>query len=199
MADHFLVALWARDAVIAGDIEHMREPLAMVASYQYDVAPANWRQPLRQLQIAADVVSSASTIELAARGVAQIGQQCGACHVSETAQPRVPEAGPKAEPVERGALSKRMEQHMWATDQLWEGLTMASEEAWQAGASALASAPLTSQFGATHALTPALQEVRRLGRRATTAISPEQRVTVYAALLATCGKCHAGSRSVAAD
>ena len=195
MAEHFVIVTSARDAVIKGTLRELRAPLRALADYRYpDVELGGWAGPIAQLQQAARLTSDAKSLEQAASGVAAMGRVCGQCHLDN--------GGARTQfdlPVEKKAaradtLKVRMLRHTFAADSLWLGLTTPSDEAWNAGASALTHAPPKPP---EDALTPtpgfeaALQEVRSLGQRAAEAGNLDERANVYALLLATCANCHA--------
>ena len=88
-----------------------------------------------------------------------------------------------------------MIRHLWAADRLWEGLVGPSEEAWRAGALAMAEtqAELASEFRASSAagrIGAFLEEVSLLAKEAVDAEGLEDRADVYGRLLGTCDRCH---------
>lgn len=191
MADHFLIASWARDAVIAGTIEPLREPLTALADYRYDdLRPGVWLPWIAQLQAAARLTASAENLDAAAMGVATMTRLCGECHRANGAGPKVVPNLPAIERSEREDLSGRMFRHIWGATLLWEGLVSPSDEAWEQGARELRSAPaelderLPAEFDAD------LREVVDLGTAASEAATLEERADVYGLVLATCAGCH---------
>jgi mono/diheme cytochrome c family protein len=193
MGDHFLITAWARDAIIYGELDALREPLMTLADFKY---PAAMPPGLTELQDAARVTAKASTLVAAAAGVATMGRVCGECHQKRNLGIEVkrqtfggPSKGKHAETIDT-----RMFRHGWAAERLWEGLVAPSDHAWQAGAAALAHAPKQTpklNRPASEALTRQLRAMRELGVRASTAASMQERAEVYALTLASCAQCHA--------
>jgi mono/diheme cytochrome c family protein len=195
MAEHFAVATWARDAVINGNLDALRRPLRALADYRYaSVAPGGWLGSIAKLQQAAGLTADAETLDVAAAGVAAMGRVCGSCHREQGGGPHFAGAERERSRPTSDTLGTRMVRHMWAADRFWEGLTGPSDDAWQAGAEALAHAP-EAPPRADPPLPPrfvaALQNVRTLGQRALEASSDEERANVYGAFLASCAACHA--------
>ncbi|HKP60632.1 MAG TPA: hypothetical protein VJV78_28085 [Polyangiales bacterium] len=192
MADHFLITSWARDAVIAGSLDALREPLTALADYRYEgLHPGGWLPWLAQLQAAARLTSDAATLDSAAVGVATMARVCGECHVANHGGPSVPEPAP--EPEEQFAadtVPERMGRHMWAAEMLWEGLTAPSDVSWKAGVEALAHAPAQLDAELPASFDEQLNEVKAIGRDAGEATSLAQRADVYGLLIATCADCH---------
>jgi hypothetical protein len=195
MVDHFVIVTFGRDAVINGDLEALREPLAAFADYDYrSVAPGGWLPWIAQIQTAARLTSEASALETAAVGVATMARSCGGCH---EASGRGPDFGPsdhETKTPSSDTLEERMQRHIWAADRMWEGLTAPSDEAWQEGAAALAHTP--SSVPATKPPLPPrfveeLLATRALADDAVGATSAAQRADVYAGFIASCANCHA--------
>jgi hypothetical protein len=194
MNDHFIITKLARDAVIAGDIEAARGPVAALADYEYaSELPAGWRPHLDRLQDAARQTVSAGDLTGAARGVATMAKVCGDCHLEESGKA---ELGASSEPItgRSDSLHERMGRHILALDRMWVGLTGPSDDAWRDGAKVLLHAPAKMRGTSTELsadFQASLREVRALGRSAEAAKSGEQRAEVYGQLLATCAHCHA--------
>lgn len=193
MADHYVIATYARDCVIAGDIEALREPLQTLADYEYpSVAPGGWLRGIAELQEAARLTARADSIEVAAAGVATMGRICGDCHQSggqgPVPAPAPPRLGYDGEP---DSLAQRMFRHMVGAQQLWEGLTIPSTAAWQAGAYAIGHAPEPADRALPSGFVNALAEVRALGTRGADLQHASERADLYGLLLTTCSDCHA--------
>jgi hypothetical protein len=191
MADHFMITSWARDSVIAGMIDPLREPLGALADYRYDELPAgSWVPRMAQLQAAARLTSQAETLDAAAMGVATMARVCGECHVENHGGPAVPPPPEKSARVAVDTVGQRMGRHMWGAELLWEGLTAPSETSWNAGAETLMEAPdeLDQQLPAN--FDAALREIVSFGRTAREATTLAERADVYGLLIATCADCH---------
>ncbi|MGD8863088.1 MAG: hypothetical protein PVI30_23945 [Myxococcales bacterium] len=195
MAEHFAVATWARDAVINGNLEVMRDPLMELARYEYaSVVPGGWLPRVAQMQQAARITAQARTLDLAATGVATMARVCGECHAEQDGGPEFATGFRTGRQPDHDTLASRMYRHMWAADRMWEGLTGPSDEAWRAGAEALAKAPLSrpdAEPPLPDGFADALSQLRDLGVAATEADSIARRADVYGMFLASCADCHA--------
>jgi cytochrome c553 len=191
MADHFMITSWARDSVIAGMIDPLREPLSTLADYRYDELPAgSWVAGMAQLQAAARLTSQAETLDAAAMGVATMARVCGECHVANHGGPAIPPPPEKAPYVAADSVGERMGRHMWGAELLWEGLTGPSETSWNAGADTLIEAPEELDEQLPESFDTSLREVVALGQAAKEATSLAKRADVYGLLIATCADCH---------
>ncbi|HET8932576.1 MAG TPA: hypothetical protein VFN67_04010 [Polyangiales bacterium] len=197
MLEHFIIATWVRDSVVDGNLAGIGTPLTALAEYGYQsVAPGGWMTDIAQLQAAARLTAQSKTLAAAARGVAAIGRVCGECHQAH--------GGPDIQRYKQETLAPktdsfegRMFRHAWAVERLWEGLTTPSDEAWAAGAAALAHAPGTppkAKPALPATVVQTLNVVRGLGTKATAAESFEQREKLYGELLVTCAECHRSSQ-----
>lgn len=194
MADHFLIATFSRDAVINGDLESLREPLTALAQHDYaGVAPGGWMPWIAELQQAASLTAQAQRLDAAASGVAALARVCGGCHEAQGRGPHYVQAHEDDAPRGSRTLADRMYRHMWALDRLWEGLTAPSDQAWVAGAKALArvaAEPSAQSAALSPSLLAALAELRALSIDVTEATTLDKRANVYGLLLATCADCH---------
>lgn len=193
MSTHFLIVTWARDAVINGSLEALREPLTALADFDYgSVAPGGWMEPIAALQTTARITAESESLDAAAAGVAVMARQCGDCHTAERHKPYFGPDIHARQPLEPGSLRERMERHIWATDRMWEGLTAPSEDAWNAGAAALANVPVENIAAQVPVkFVPALRRLRELGTAALSADTRDARTKSYGTLLASCAACHA--------
>jgi hypothetical protein len=195
MVDHFVIATWSRDAVINGVLEALREPMDAIAHFDYSATtPEEWMPRVSRMQAAARVTASAESLTIAAAGVAAMARECGDCHAEHRKSPYFgPDIrAPKSPPPD--SLGERMQRHIWAADRMWEGLTAPSNEAWNAGASALARAPggsPASELPLPADFVERLSALREVGKRALQARRSEQRAKAYGLLIASCADCHA--------
>lgn len=190
MRDHYRIVAWARDDVIVGDTKELQVPLRQLADYRSDARELEqWKPWLSRLQSAASMTAQATTIELAAAGVATMARTCGECHRSTH---RGPPASRASEPdkLTSNPIANRMHVHSWATERLWAGLTEPSDEAWLAGASALARLSEYAAGDPRPDYAAEFSRIRALGTSALSLTESEQRADVCGVLLATCGHCH---------
>lgn len=181
-----------RDAVARGDLDEAKAEAKLLAKLRIEgPSGALWRQMFDAMRTAAAGLSGANDLNEASRDVAMVAKTCGDCHTM-FGRPGVivEQANARASGVR--AL---MQRHQWAAERLWDGLVVPSDDAWRAGAVALAEAPL-----APEQLTPGKspgpkvgeleQAVHQLGQAAANTERVDVRVGLYGQALATCAECH---------
>lgn len=181
-----------RNAVVRGDLDGAKGEAKLLAQLRVAGPTSGLFRRLRDaMKDAAAQASGASDLKGASHDVGVVAKTCGDCHQMFgrpgmiVGQPPPPASGVRAS----------MQRHQWAAEQLWEGLVVPSDDAWSAGALALADAPL-----APEALTPGkapeprvgelTQTVHDLGRRAAAVERVDTRADLYGQMLATCADCH---------
>ena len=189
MQAHFEEALLIRQAVIAGKPENAREPaLALARLREADQFPESWRGFVDRMREVAGRIEESTLVSRAATATADLGVTCGLCHQQRGG----PEPSKEPAPDEGTSVESRMQRHVWATERLWEGLYVPSDDAWEGGAKALSTAPFPSELlkeGDVYARTAA-RDFARLAVKAPAKRTPRDRAELYAELLSTCGSCH---------
>jgi cytochrome c553 len=181
-----------RDAMVRGDLDWVKGEARLLAELRV-VGPTSglFRHQLDAMKDAAARVSGANELKDASLDVGVVAKTCGDCHHvfgrpgMIVGQPAAPAAGVRA----------AMQRHQWTAEQLWEGLVIPSDDAWNAGALVMEEAPLDPE-----ALTPSKSPVPRvgelaltvhdLGRNAAASNRVDLRADVYSQMLATCADCH---------
>lgn len=187
MADHYIRALDVQRAIIAGDLEGAREPATWIAEHATPRSmPKDWGPFTVAMQGAARKVNEAQTLEEAAQHAAEMGKVCGECHAATGAE--VPIAA-KLDPPKDKDPKSHMKRHHWAADRLWDGLTVPSNEAWEAGAYMLAEAPLHTIDTESEVMKIA-EETHALGEKAVAEDNPNARAQILGQFLADCASCH---------
>jgi hypothetical protein len=189
MQAHFKDALLIRQAVIAGTPENAAEPArALTHIQEADRLPESWRGFVDRMQEVAGRIQESTLVSRAAAATADLGVSCGLCHQQRGG----PHASKEPAPAEGTTIESRMRRHAWATERLWEGLYVPSDDAWDAGAKALGAAPFPSEVlkqGGVYGRTAA-RDFARLVVKAPAKRTPRDRAELYAGLLLTCGSCH---------
>ena len=189
MRAHFTDALLIRKAVIAGTPEQAASAAeALSKSESLEALPAGWRPFVERMQLTAGRINNSTSASQAAAATADLGVACGECHLQRGG----PKASTEPAPAQGTALTDRMQRHVWATERLWEGLTVPSSEAWAAGAKALSASPFPAEIlkqGGVHGRSAA-GDFKKLVGQAPTKKKVEERAALYAELLVTCGGCH---------
>jgi mono/diheme cytochrome c family protein len=191
MQDHERHGVALRDAVERGDLADARREAKVLADLRLAAGDdPEWRREVEALNAAARAESTATDVDAASRGLSTVARACGDCHRS---------LGPVAIVgdlvADDGGVIPLMKRHEWAATKLWVGLVVPSDNAWQVGAAMLAEAPVAPEL-LTPGKSPAprvvalARAVHDLALRASRAQSTEDRVHVYADLVATCSGCH---------
>ncbi|MBT8396772.1 MAG: hypothetical protein HKO65_16190 [Gemmatimonadetes bacterium] len=179
--------------VVQGDLEKAKAAASWLLEREAGgLWPAGGEQYRQALLNSADRITEAQAVEEVALETGRLAASCGGCHMAQKGGPRfvVGSEAPGGESQEA-----QMIRHLWAADRLWEGLVGPSEEAWAAGALAMAEtqpalarafrdSPAFGRIGAF------LEEVNLLAREAVDAEDLDERADVYGRLLATCDRCH---------
>jgi cytochrome c553 len=192
MKDHEKHGVAIRDAVARGDLDAAKREAAGLAllSIEGTIDPA-WKQRLDAMNVAAARVANAMDITDAAHGLGPLAKTCGDCHTMlGRPWPAVPPQTGQA-----SGVRPFMVRHQWAASQMWDGLAIPSDDAWKAGAHALAEEPLSPE-----ALTPGKtpvpkvgdleQSVHDLARKAEAVDKVDARMQLYGDAMATCAECH---------
>ncbi len=195
MQAHFVDALLIRKAVIAGRPEDTSRPAnAIVDIRDLDNLPKGWRPFVEHMQETAGRITNSTTPSAAAAAAADLGVSCGLCHQRNGGpKPSTEPEPPRGTTVESGMLH-----HIWATERLWDGLSVPSDTAWNAGAKALSSSdPFPKQFlkeGGVD-VRSAAADFAKLTAKAPTKKTVPERAALYAELLVTCGTCHTAMKN----
>jgi hypothetical protein len=129
MHEHLARVTTMQEAVIRGDAEAAVEPARWIADHQPTAGlPAGQETVLADMKKQAAVVAEAKDPKNAATATAMVVSYCGTCHAAAKVTAAIPEP-PK--PVAEGAVAAHMMEHQWATDLLYQGLVIPSEERWQ--------------------------------------------------------------------
>jgi cytochrome c553 len=191
----FWLAVVARNAVIAGDLESAKRAASALAEHDYaGTLPGDWRHWVAQMQLRADEVALAPDLPAAAQSLAALGLSCGDCHAQMRGgrEPQAEDAVAWKDPPED--LRERMNRHADGVEQLWHGLTDPSDDAWRNGTVTLTRAPLRPALRDGEEISPTMtaqiEEVRALAKRARVAASHPERATIYGELIARCASCH---------
>jgi cytochrome c553 len=104
----------------------------------------------------------------------------------------IPEA-PK--PTAEGPVAAHMVEHQWATDLLYQGLVIPSEERWQKGLAAMAGAPLAEKdlpkdAKLTKEIAALEKKVHEMAGKAKTATDLGTKVAFYGEYIGGCAGCH---------
>jgi len=191
MGVHFERAKDARDALMFGDLDVMREPLTWLAHHQPPPdLPGTGLSQFDAMCAAATRGVEARDIESASRAVADVSRACGACHAAVGDGPTFDTS--LLPPLEEGAKS-HMARHRWAADRMWEALIQPSDSAWEGAIVMLGEGAMGEEVmsEAIRRSPKALELAKRVHALAEEdAPTPQLRAELYARLLATCAACH---------
>lgn len=202
------VALELRDAVIAGDIARARSTAEQLrTNLRLESFPPSLRPYADKLDVQARQASEAPDLQRAATAVAHAAKRCGDCHWHTRSGPRDFRVDVRLPTQGEESLRMRMVRHGVASDQLWLGLVVPSDEMWQKGGKTLASAPLSpptfdedppppltpsiESTEAQHIIAEQVEHLRDVSLAVRRARTHTDRADVYATYLAGCATCHA--------
>jgi len=194
MHEHLSRVATMQEAVIRGDIEAAVEPARWIADHQETAGlPAGQEAVLTDMKKQAAVVAEAKDPKNAATATAMVISYCGTCHAAAKITAAVPEA-PK--PVAEAGVSSHMLEHQWATDLLYQGLVMPSEERWQKGLAAMQGTPLSEKdlpkdAKLTKEIVALEKRVHEMAANAKTATDIGTKVAFYGEYIGSCAGCHA--------
>ena len=189
MRAHFKETELIRNAIITGKLNNAVSPAKALANMEGmgKIAPKG-HPAVELIKVASRRVGNSPDAPAVAAATADIGVACGSCHRSSN--------GPKLEvgkpPAAGTTVASRMARHVWATDRLWEGLYVPSDAAWAAGADALTGDVFPEEVrkkGGVHGRSAA-DRLASLVATAGSKKTPQDRATLYAAMLETCSACH---------
>ena len=193
MHEHLARVTTMQEAVLRGDLEAAVEPARWIADHQPTAGlPVGQESVLADMKKQAAVVAEAKDFKNAATATAMVISYCGTCHAAAKITAAIPEA-PK--PVAEGAVSSHMMEHQWATDLLYQGLVMPSEERWQKGLAAMQGTPLTEKdlpkdATLTKEIVALEKKVHEMAEKAKTATDLGTKVAFYGEYIGGCAGCH---------
>lgn len=182
-----------QEAVIRGDMEAAVEPARWIVDHQETAGlPPGTDSIVADMKKSAAVVAEARDFQNAATATAMVISYCGTCHVASKASPAVAEP---PQPVAEPSLAAHMMEHQWATDLLYEGLVLPSEERWQKGLAAMQTTPLSERdlpkdAKLTKEVVALEKNVHELAAKARTATDLGTKVAFYGEYIGGCAGCH---------
>ena len=193
MPPHYADAVHVRDAVVRGDLVRStcRGRPTWLAPRSRPAGQGRTVHATAMNAAALRVGQAVDAAAAAAPAAAMLGT-CGECHRALSVLPAI-----AAQPIPAvGETVGHMLNHRRASDQLMEGLVMPSSTAWNDGAQALRTMPITrGKLPKDPKLTPEVmageQRLHQLADRAAAATATPDREAVYGEMLATCASCHA--------
>jgi hypothetical protein len=193
MHEHLARVTAMQDAVIRGDMEAAVEPARWIADHEPTPGlPAGQEAVLANMKKSAAVVAEAKDFKNAATATAMVISYCGTCHAAANVTP--PMAEPPT-PVSDVPLAAHMMEHQWATELMYQGLVMPSEERWQKGLSAMQTTPLSEKdlpkdAKLTTEVAALEKKVHGLAGQAKTATDLGTKVAFYGEYIGNCAGCH---------
>ena len=180
-------------ALISGNLVSARTLATKVRHGFSGEQPVGWKPFIERTIASAEILEVTDDLAIAAGIAATMAGTCGDCHVAENAAVINQTAMPP--PHEEDPFSDFMTQHRWGADRMWEGIIGPSDEAWRAGAKALATTDLSADDVGEHLImTPEIEallvQVRRDSAAAPTTEGAENRQKLYGSFLAGCASCH---------
>lgn len=179
--------------VVQGNLQRVRDAGTWLLDQgSYMGGPVAVTGDFEAMNKEARVLSQANDLAQAAAAAGRLAATCGGCHVETGGGPRFV-VGSEAP----GGVSQEahMIRHLWATDRMWEGLVGPSDEAWLAGAEALAVTDpgMVDAIRATippDAIEGFLAGVGDAARIALEAEGLDERARAYGDAVRACTQCH---------
>jgi len=167
MAGHYGLFIELQSALLMGDLQSAQATAHSLGMGQMPAVATPWVEALKS---AAERVAVASNIADAAQSSGTLILACGSCHAEVGASPNLRFAGG----VPTGdSRAQHMSRHMWALDQLMDGIISGDDEYWMNGAGTLADDDTMGDVG-----------------RQAVAAAGDQRAVAYGHVLAACADCH---------
>lgn len=194
MHEHLARVTTMQEAVIRGDMEAAVESARWLADHEPTPGlPVGQEAVLADMKRQAAVVAEAKDPRHAATATAMVVSYCGTCHAAAKITAAIPEP-PK--PVAEAGVSAHMMEHQWATDLLYQGLVMPSEERWQKGLAAMQGTPLSEKdlpkdAALTKEVVALEKRVHEMAANAKTATDIGTKVAFYGDYIGGCAGCHA--------
>ncbi|MGD2120663.1 MAG: hypothetical protein PVJ76_02915 [Gemmatimonadota bacterium] len=179
--------------VVQGDLGKAQKAAAWLLDREDEmVVPPEGVEYQRAMLSSAARIMEAAELRTVAMETGHLAGGCGSCHLAVKAGPRFVVGNEAPSGTSQEA---QMIRHLWAADRMWEGLVGPSDQAWEAGAKAMAETQpaLARVFRASTSMAEPegfLREVNSLANEATTATSLAEKADVYGRLLNTCNRCH---------
>ena len=193
MHEHLARVTAMQEAVIRGDLEAAVEPAKWIAEHQETGGlPAGTETFVAYMKKQAAAVAEAKDLKNAGTATAMTLSYCGSCHAAAKVTPQMAEP---AMPAAKGAAEAHMLEHQRATDLMYQGLTMPSDERWQKGLAAMQGSPLAEKdlpkdAKLTREIVALEKKVHELAAKAKTTTDLGTRVALYGEYLSGCAGCH---------
>ena len=182
-----------QEAVIRGDMEAAVEPARWIADQQPTAGlPAGQEAVLEDMKKQAAVVAEAKDFKNAATATAMVISYCGTCHAAAKIEPAILEP-PK--PASEGPVAAHMVEHQWATDLMYQGLVMPSQQRWQRGLEAMRGTPLGEKdlpkdAKLTMEVAALEKRVHEMAAKSVEPLDLGTKVAFYGEYIAGCAGCH---------
>ena len=179
--------------VVQGDLEKAQDAASWIINREGRIPfPSGGESYEEEVLEYASRIVAARDLPAVAAETSRLASACGGCHQAMGGGPSFVVGGSVPRGESQEALMVR---HLWSVDRMWEGLVGPSEEAWMAGAKAMAETEPTLARAFRGSDMPGraeefLREINLLATEALNAYDLGQRADVYGRLLATCNRCH---------
>ncbi len=199
MSTHNTMITTARDAVINGKLEAVKEPMTWLAHHPpHPYVPPQADKYFVQMQGAARVAANAHTLSAAATGISTVATICGECHQALELKPAYKEEIP---PDDRDGVAWHMARHRWAADRLWEGMIMPSDTLWNLGVAGLQEDALHGEeLHDGEKMSDDEKKVadwlHTLGDMGYDETSTKSRASFFGELMNSCSECHSTMRAI---
>jgi mono/diheme cytochrome c family protein len=191
MERHFEEADEIRTAALRGEVETVREvSVAFAARVAEATYPEPWADSVTRLEQVLGAATSVDDMRKGAGLVAEVGASCGSCHREHDVPVK------RAWPLEPDP-EHRMNTFAYATELLWLGLVVPSDEAWSRGAEAYHAALSCEDFDAVPVGPYHMGQCSSLRATGATVVGAKDdaaRTRAFADVVQHCASCHGAPR-----
>jgi cytochrome c553 len=169
------------------------EPARWIADHQETAGlPAGTEPIVADMKKQAAAVAESKDLKNAGTATAMTISYCGTCHATAKVTPQMTEP---VKPTEPNITKAHMLEHQWATELMYQGLTMPSAERWTKGLDAMAGSPLAEKdlpkdTKLTKEIVALEKKVHELATKAKATTDVGSKVALYGEYLAACAGCH---------
>lgn len=188
MQTHAAQTRTARLAIIDGNLQLATQAgTALLARIPAWTLPGSARTLEPALIVPARALAEATTLEAAALALGDIGVACGSCHAAQGSALELKTPAPP--PVTEG-FSEQMQRVHWASERMWQGLILPSEEAIAESVSVLDTLPAAGFHPERMTALPAAAVETDGNVHQLAALITTRRGWAYGSMLAACASCH---------
>lgn len=194
MRRHDVQAAAIRNAVVKGDLATAKQVATdFSARLPLSGLPDRLSPHNQALKSAVQSIASSEALPAATQGIGQMARACGDCH----SDVGMSAPNPVGDMPGGDSFEAQMARHLWAAEQMWDGLVWRKSDRFEQAVAAWNDLPLVPPDKRTESklggeLIALEDKLHTLAEKA--ASEPDQRIEHYTNMLQTCAACHALAR-----